>query len=96
MNTITQGKHTLKFGARVRENQTNVKSTNNFNGTYGFSTPNNAASTPCFNGTLDAALPVLTNPNSLQDYQYTELLLAQGYSMSQILAGGCGPTSYSR
>jgi hypothetical protein len=97
MNTITEGKHTLKFGARMRETQTDTKSTNDFNGTYGFTTPTNATSAPCFNGTLDPALlPALTNPNSLQDYQYTELLLATGqFSMQQILNAGCGPTSYT-
>ncbi len=94
-NTISQGKHAIKFGARIREAQTHVQSTNNFNGTYGFSTPTNATAAPCFNGTLDPTLPALTNPNSLQDYQYTELLLQHGYSMNQILNGGCGPTSYS-
>ena len=95
MNTITQGKHTMKYGARFRESQTNVKSTSNYNGSYGFSTPVNATSAACFNGTLDAALPALSNPSSIQDYQYTELLLQQGFAMPQILAGGCGPTSFS-
>jgi len=94
-NTITEGKHTLKFGARMRETQTNVKSTNNFNGTYGFTTPSNATSAACFTGGLDPKLPTLANPNSLQDYQYTELALQDGYSMNQILTAGCGPTSYS-
>ncbi len=106
MNTITEGKHTLKFGARVRENRTDTQSTNNFNGTYGFTTPPNQAAITgvqangsvlptCFNGLLDSALPVLTSPNSLQDYQYTELLLQQGTPIQTILADGCGPTSYS-
>ena len=48
MNTITQGKHTMKFGARVRETQTDVQSTNNFNGTYSFTTPNNPAACRLF------------------------------------------------
>ena len=95
MNTITNGKHTMKFGVRVRENQTDVKSTSNFNGTYSFSTPNNPGASPCFNGTFDPNLPALTNPTSIQDYQYTELALQQGYSMTDILNAGCGPTSYS-
>jgi len=95
MNTITQGKHTMKYGARFRENQTDVKSTSNFNGTYTFTTPVNASTAGCFNGTFDPALPALTSPTSIQDYQYTELALQQGYSMSDILTAGCGPTSYS-
>ena len=96
MNTITQGKHTLKFGARVRESQTDAQSTNNFNGTYSFTTPNNPAGASCFNGSLNnPSLPALTDPTSIQDYQYTEILLNQGVSMQNILNDGCGPTSYS-
>lgn len=96
MNTITNGKHTMKFGVRVRESQTDVQSTNNFNGTYSFTTPLSPASASCFNGTLgNPSLPVLTNPTSIQDYQYTEILLSQGVSMANILADGCGPTNYS-
>jgi hypothetical protein len=96
MNTITQGKHTMKFGARVRENQTDAQSTNNFNGTYSFTTPNNPASSECFNGSLNnPALPALTDPTSIQDYQYTQILLNQGVPMSTILSDGCGPTSYT-
>jgi hypothetical protein len=117
MNTITNGKHTLKFGARLRQNQTDVQTTNNFNGTYGFTTPtasqvsgvqtdangnpvldstgNPVINATCFNGRLDPALPVLTNPSSLDDYSYTQQLLAAGYNMTNILAAGCGPTSYT-
>jgi hypothetical protein len=72
-----------------------VQSTNNFNGTYSFTTPINPAAATCFNGGLNPALPVLTNPTSIQDYQYTQILLNQGYSMTDILNAGCGPTSYS-
>jgi hypothetical protein len=96
MNTITQGKHTMKFGGRVRENQTDIQSTNNFNGTYSFATPNNAVNAPCFNGSLNnPLLPALTNPTSIQDYQYTEILLSQGVPMLNILQDGCGPTNYT-
>jgi hypothetical protein len=94
-NTITQGKHTIKVGSRVRETQTDAKSTNNFNGSYTFTTPQNATAAPCFNGTFDPSLPALSNPTSIEDYSYTEQALAQGYQMSQILAAGCGPTSYT-
>ena len=95
INTITQGKHTMKFGGRFRENQTNVRSTSNYNGSYSFDTPNDAASQGCFNGTLDPLLPVLTNPTSIQNYQYTQLALKHGIPMSAILGAGCGPTSFS-
>jgi hypothetical protein len=86
-NTITQGKHTMKFGSRLRESQLATQSTSNFNGTYTFTTPQNAASAPC--------LASFSNPTSLDVYQETEILLAQQVPMSQILAEGCGPSSYS-
>ncbi len=95
MNTITAGKHTMKFGARLRENLTDVQSTSNFNGTYTFTTPNNPAAAACFNGTFDPALPALTNPTSIQVYQYTQLALQHGFSMPEILQAGCGPTGFS-
>jgi hypothetical protein len=95
MNTITNGKHTMKFGARLRENETDAKATNNFNGSYTFTSPNNPGTSSCFNGTFDPNLPALASPTSIQDYQYTEEALAQGYTMMQILSAGCGPTSYS-
>jgi hypothetical protein len=94
-NTITEGKHTIKVGARVRETQQDAKNTNNFNGTYTFTTPQNAATAACFNGTFDPALAALTNPTSIEDYAYTELALQQGYSMQSILNAGCGPTEYT-
>lgn len=95
MNTITQGKHTMKFGGRFRENQSNMRSTTNYNGSYSFATPNDAASAPCFSGAFDPSLPVLTNPTSIQNYQYTQLALRDGFPMSAILQAGCGPTSFS-
>jgi hypothetical protein len=95
VNTITQGKHTLKFGGRFREYQANDRSTSNYNGTYSFATPNDAASSPCFTGAFDPMLPVLTNPTSIQNYQYTQLALQHGFPISAILGAGCGPTSFS-
>ncbi len=102
MNTITNGKHTMKFGARLRENQTDVQSNSNYNGTYSFGTPTNAATSNCFTGRFDPKLPAAPldsngNPivTSLLDYQYTQQALADGYSMTTILANGCGPTSFS-
>ena len=86
-NTITLGKHTAKFGGRFRINELNTQSTSNFNGTYTFTTPQNASTAPCLSG--------YANPNSLDVYQATELLLQQGVPMTTILAEGCGPSSYT-
>ncbi len=94
-NTITNGKHTLKFGARGRETQDAVRINNNFNGTYSFTTPANASTASCFNGQFDPKLPALSNPTSIEDYAYTEQALQDGFSMLNILQAGCGPTGYS-
>ena len=100
MNTITQGKHTMKFGIRLRENQTDVKSDNNFNGTYSFSTPQTLPTTgpTCYNGGLSSSVPAVaagTAITSILDYSYTEQLLAAGIPMSTLVQDGCGPTSFT-
>src|SRR6185437_8379415 len=94
-NTITAGKHTLKAGARMRWYDLQTQSTSNFNGTYSFSTPQNPAAATCFNGTFDPNLPALTSPTSIQDYQYTQIAMQDGKTMSQIVGAGCGPTGFS-
>lgn len=86
-NTITQGSHTMKFGSRLRESELATQSTSNFNGTYTFTTPQDAATASCLAG--------YTNPTSLDVYQQTELMLQEGIPMSTILAEGCGPSSYT-
>ncbi|HWE51599.1 MAG TPA: TonB-dependent receptor [Bryobacteraceae bacterium] len=86
--TMTQGKHAIKIGGRLRQTNFTSESTANFNGTYTFATPvGSAAGVNC--------LPGVTNPTSLDLYQETEVLLAQGVSMSQILAQGCGPSQFT-
>src|SRR6185437_6933127 len=73
--------------SRLRENEVSVQSTSNYNGTYTFTTPQVASAAPCLSG--------YKNPTSLDVYQATELLLQQNVSMLDILAEGCGPSSYS-
>ncbi len=85
-NTMTFGRHTVKFGTRLRRYELNTQSTSNFNGTYTFTTPQNASSVPC--------LASYTNPSSINVYQQTKIMLDQGIPISTILAQGCGPTSY--
>ncbi|HVW11913.1 MAG TPA: hypothetical protein VHC90_25210, partial [Bryobacteraceae bacterium] len=85
-NTITAGTHAFKVGARVRQVELRTQSTSDFNGTYTFTTPQNI-NVPCLSG--------YANPTSINVYQQTQIMLAQGIPMSTILADGCGPTSYS-
>lgn len=84
---VTEGEHSMKFGVRLRESRLSAQSTSNYNGTYTFQTPDNASTAPCLEGIVD--------PTSLDVYQQTELLLAQGVPMGTILAEGCGPTAYT-
>ncbi|HVV46882.1 MAG TPA: carboxypeptidase regulatory-like domain-containing protein [Bryobacteraceae bacterium] len=85
-NTITAGTHTLKLGARLRQAELRTQSVSNYNGTYTFTTPQNV-NAPCLAG--------YSNPTSISVYQQTQIMLAAGIPMSDILDQGCGPTSYS-
>ncbi len=86
--TVTKGKHAIKIGGRLRQSDLASESTGNFNGTYTFSQPVQPASGPyCLAG--------VTNPTSLDLYQQTEIELAQGVPIEQLLAEGCGPTQFT-
>ncbi len=86
--TLSEGKHTLKIGGRLRQSDYTSQSTSNFNGSYTFSQPVQPASGPyCLAG--------YTNPTSLDLYQETQILLSQGVPVSTILAEGCGPTQFT-
>jgi len=86
--TITHGHHAIKLGARERPSILTQQSTSNFNGTYTFAAPN------VLNG-VPACLAGISNPNSLDVYQQTEKLLAQGLSMATIQSEGCGPSQFT-
>jgi hypothetical protein len=86
--TMTEGRHAIKFGGRFRPTELSTQSTSNFNGTYTFATPNSFSGTP-------ACLAGITNPSSLDLYQRTLQLQAQGLSMSSIVALGCGPSQFT-
>ena len=85
--TITQGTHTIKTGGRLRENSLKSQSTTNFNGSYLFSLNT-------VNG-IPACLAGYTNPTSLDLYQQTQELLAEGVPIATVEAEGCGPTQFT-
>jgi hypothetical protein len=86
--TLSQGKHAIKIGGRLRQSDLTSQTNTNFNGTYTFAQPvQPATGTWCLAG--------YTNPTSLDLYQQTQILINQGVPMSQILAEGCGPTQFS-
>jgi hypothetical protein len=87
--TLTKGRHAIKIGGRLRQSNTSSETTANFNGTYTFSKPTQPAS-----GVY--CLANVANPTSLDLYQQTEIDLAQGVPITQILSEGCGPTQFTQ
>jgi hypothetical protein len=86
--TTTQGAHALKFGFRARQTNQTSNTDTNFNGSWNFNAPNIANGIPpCLAG--------FANPTALNLFSQTQLLLAEGESMSQVLAQGCGPSSFT-
>jgi hypothetical protein len=86
--TATKGAHALKFGFRARQTDQTSLTNSNFNGSYNFNAPNLANGVP-------ACLAGLANPTALNLFSQTETLLAQGEPMSQVIAQGCGPSSFT-
>ena len=87
--TLTEGKHTIKLGGRIRQGDLDSLATTNFNGSWTFGQP-----VPPPTGT-PWCLAGIANPTSLDLYQKTQLLLGQGVPMAQILAEGCGPSQFT-
>jgi hypothetical protein len=85
--TLTQGRHAIKAGGRIRQDDVTNQSTTNFNGTYSFSL-NTALPLP-------ACLAGYTDPTALDLYQATEVLL-QTKAIAEVQALGCGPTQYTQ
>jgi hypothetical protein len=83
--TMSKGSHALKAGFRGRQTDLTSKSTANYNGTWSFSAPNAQNAGVACNGSA----------TSLDVYQQTQIMLAQGVPMTQVLAAGCGPSQFS-
>jgi Carboxypeptidase regulatory-like domain len=84
--TTSRGSHSMKAGFRARQTDVTSISTSNFNGTYLFNAPHSGTSSPVCPGTA----------TSLDVYQQTQLLLAQGVPIATLLAEGCGPSQFSQ
>jgi hypothetical protein len=86
--TTTKGAQALKFGFRARQSDQTSLTNNNFNGSWNFNAPNTLTGIPsCLSG--------YAQPTALNVFTQTETLLAEGESMSQILAQGCGPSTFT-
>src|ERR1019366_3660096 len=83
--TTSRGAHAVKAGFRARQSDQTSISTSNFNGTYSFNTP-----------AAQLGNPVCPNSvTSLDVYQQTTQLLAQGTPIAALIAEGCGPSQFS-
>lgn len=83
--TTTRGKHSLKIGFRARQSYLTAISNSNFNGTWTFNAPLTGLGSPvCPNSVT-----------SLDVYQQTQMMLAEGVPISTILGEGCGPSQFS-
>ncbi len=87
--TLTHGAHTTKFGIRIRASDINDFSNKNFNGIYAFLGRRGIR--------MDQWTPYSTCAStSLQQYQLTEMLLAQGSQIRlQIESQGGGPSRFT-
>src|SRR5262249_51244878 len=94
--TALRGRHTLKFGARLRGVEFSDVSPTNFAGTYTF--------TGGLGPALDAENNVITGPNglpqlvqisSIERYRRTQLFQSQGLGPAEIAVLGGGPAPFS-
>jgi hypothetical protein len=95
--TYTKGTHTLRFGVRLRADQMADQSTNNYNGMFTFAGGRAVELDP---NTLQPVMdpsgnPVYTVLQSIQLYQYTELLLSKGVTAAQAAALGYRPNQFT-
>jgi hypothetical protein len=89
---VSVGKHSFKYGGRLRATTDDTFSNARFNGTYVFgSRPNPGQTIPC--ATLN---PAPSGPlTGTQAYEITVSCQKQGVPMSTIIANGGGATSYA-
>ncbi|MFN7934325.1 MAG: carboxypeptidase regulatory-like domain-containing protein [Bryobacteraceae bacterium] len=89
LTTYLQGRHSVKFGVRLRSSFLNDESPNNFGGTFTFAGG--------FAPVLDGMLPTgeLGAITSLERYRRTLLFQQLGYSPAQIRALGGGATQFT-
>jgi hypothetical protein len=94
--TITQGTNVYKFGLRIRSYQDYQNSPSNFLGSYTFAGGMAPELNDQYQPILDATGNyILAAETSIQQYQRTLALQAQGFSPAMIRALGGEPSQYS-
>src|SRR6267142_4871550 len=87
--SMSQGKHFLKFGARLRATRDSNDSRSGYNGNFNFGLRQNPTCSP---GSTPETCPKITG---IEAYQMTVQGLAQGMTLAQIIAAGGGASQYS-
>jgi hypothetical protein len=96
MTTYTAGKHTLKWGGRVRNRDIRDVSPSNFNGSYSFV----GGQAPVLDAQMQVVYgsdgnAVMAQETSLERYRRTLVLQQKGYAADQIRAMGGGASLFS-
>lgn len=89
LTTYLQGRHSVKFGVRVRSSYLDDESPNNFGGTFTFA----GGLAPVLDGL--AATSQMIYITSLERYRRTLLFQQMGYTAAQIRALGGGATQFT-
>ena len=93
--SISYGRHTIRFGVRIRRNSDLSNQPNGFNGTYTFLGGTVPALNPDNTVTTVNGVAQTTFLTSLQQYQRGLLLQQAGFNASTIQALGGGPSRFS-
>jgi hypothetical protein len=91
MSILSRGKHTIKWGTRLRQSFNNDTSFNNFNGTFTFY----GGTGPALDANGRPTPGTSVDLTGLQVYQRTLLLQQQGYTSSYIRSVGGGASLFS-
>ena len=92
----TQGRHAMKFGARIRTSGQTDISPPNFNGTFTYAGSIIPQLDAGGNPILDAnGRPVGTPITSIEQYQLTQQYLQQGLTVPQMRLLGGGPSQFT-
>ena len=96
ITTYTAGKHTLKWGGRMRFDNVNDYSPSNFNGTFSFV----GGQAPVLNDQMQIVdgpdgNPLMALETSLERYRRTLVLQQMGLSPAEIQLRGGGPSLFS-